>query len=77
MLSGGEAREAAAFGVPDERLGQAIVVVAVARGDAAVAEAALRERLAARAAELHAAGAVRLAREPAAQRQWQARPVGV
>lgn len=45
VLAGGEAREAAAFGVKDERLGQAIVVVAVARGDAAVAEAALRERL--------------------------------
>jgi acyl-CoA synthetase (AMP-forming)/AMP-acid ligase II len=45
VLAGGEAREAAAFGIKDERLGQAIVVVAVARGDAAVAEAALRERL--------------------------------
>lgn len=45
VLAGGEASEAAAFGVPDARLGQAIVVVAVARGDAAAAEAALRERL--------------------------------
>jgi len=45
VLAGGEAREAAAFGIKDERLGQAIVVVAVARGDAAVAEAALRDRL--------------------------------
>lgn len=45
VLAGGEAREAAAFGIKDERLGQAIVVVAVARGDTAVAEAALRERL--------------------------------
>lgn len=45
VLAGGEAREAAAFGAPDARLGQAIVVVAVARGDAAAAEAALRERL--------------------------------
>ncbi len=45
VLAGGEAREAAAFGVKDERLGQVIVVVVVARGDAAVAEAALRERL--------------------------------
>lgn len=46
VLSGGEAVEAAAFGVPDERLGQAIVVVACARGgDAAAAEQALRARL--------------------------------
>lgn len=45
VLAGGEAREAAAFGIRDERLGQAIVVVAVARGDAAAAEAGLRERL--------------------------------
>ena len=45
VLAGGEAREAAAFGVKDERLGQAIVVVAVARGDEGAAEAALRERL--------------------------------
>ncbi|RYD50251.1 MAG: acyl-CoA ligase (AMP-forming), exosortase A system-associated [Sphingomonadales bacterium] len=42
VLSGGETGEAAAFGVPDARLGQAIVVVA--RGDGA-AEPALRERL--------------------------------
>lgn len=45
VLAGGEAREAAAFGVKDARSGQAIVVAAVARGDAAAAEAALRERL--------------------------------
>lgn len=45
VLAGDEAREAAAFGIKDERLGQAIVVVAVARGEAAVAEAALRDRL--------------------------------
>lgn len=45
VLAGGEAREAAAFGIKDERLGQAVVVVAVARGDAAAAEAGLRERL--------------------------------
>lgn len=45
VLAGGEAREAAAFGVNDARLGQAIVIVAVARGDAAGAEAKLRERL--------------------------------
>jgi acyl-CoA ligase (AMP-forming) (exosortase A-associated) len=45
VLAGGEAREAAAFGIKDARLGQAIVVVAVARGDAAEAEAKLRERL--------------------------------
>ena len=42
VLSGGEAAEAAAFGVPDERLGQAILVVA--RGDGSQ-ENALRERL--------------------------------
>ncbi len=42
VLSGGEAAEAAAFGVPDARLGQAIVVVA--RGDGS-REDALRERL--------------------------------
>ncbi|MEG3179821.1 acyl-CoA ligase (AMP-forming), exosortase A system-associated [Sphingomonas sp. LT1P40] len=45
VLAGGEASEAAAFGVKDARLGQAIVVVAVARGDSAEAEAKLRERL--------------------------------
>jgi acyl-CoA ligase (AMP-forming) (exosortase A-associated) len=42
VLAGGEAREAVAVGVPDERLGQAIVVMLA--GDANV-EAALRARL--------------------------------
>jgi acyl-CoA ligase (AMP-forming) (exosortase A-associated) len=42
VLSGGEVAEAAAFGVPDARLGQAIVVVA--RGDGS-REHDLRERL--------------------------------
>jgi acyl-CoA ligase (AMP-forming) (exosortase A-associated) len=42
VLAGGEAAEAAAFGVPDPRLGQAILVVA--RGDAS-REHELRERL--------------------------------
>ncbi len=42
VLAGGEAREAVAVGVPDERLGQAIVVVTA--GDPA-AEAGLRARL--------------------------------
>ena len=42
VLSGGEAAEAAAFGIKDERLGQAIVVVA--RGDGA-REGELRDRL--------------------------------
>ena len=45
VLGGGEAREAVALGVPDARLGQAVVVIAVARGEAEAAEAALRERL--------------------------------
>jgi acyl-coenzyme A synthetase/AMP-(fatty) acid ligase len=45
VLAGGEVAEAAAFGVPDDRLGQAIVVAARASGDAAGAEAALRARL--------------------------------
>jgi len=45
VLSGGEAVEAVAIGVPDARLGQAIVVVARARGDAGEAEVRLRERL--------------------------------
>jgi acyl-CoA ligase (AMP-forming) (exosortase A-associated) len=42
VLSGGETGEAAAFGVPDERLGQAIMVIA--RGDGG-RETELRERL--------------------------------
>ena len=42
VLKGGETSEAAAFGVPDARLGQAIVVVA--RGDGG-AEEGLRDRL--------------------------------
>ncbi|MGK6355614.1 acyl-CoA ligase (AMP-forming), exosortase A system-associated [Sphingomonas sp. DT-207] len=42
VLAGGEVAEAAAFGVADERLGQAIVVIA--RGDPA-RESELRERL--------------------------------
>lgn len=45
VLSGGEAAEAAAFGVPDPRLGQVILVVARANGSAEAAEAALRDRL--------------------------------
>ncbi|WP_242146084.1 AMP-binding protein [Sphingomonas sp. BAUL-RG-20F-R05-02] len=45
VLRGGEAGEAVAIGVPDARLGQVIVVVARAVGDAGSAEAALRERL--------------------------------
>jgi acyl-CoA ligase (AMP-forming) (exosortase A-associated) len=45
VLAGGEAVEAAAFGVADARLGQAIVVVARAAGDPAEAEAALCARL--------------------------------
>ncbi|HWK36516.1 acyl-CoA ligase (AMP-forming), exosortase A system-associated [Sphingomonas sp.] len=42
VMAGGETGEAVAFGVPDERLGQAIVVVA--RGDGS-REQALRDRL--------------------------------
>ena len=45
VLSGGEAAEAVAIGVPDARLGQALVVVARASGDTGAAEAGLRERL--------------------------------
>ena len=45
VLAGGEALEAVAIGVAEARLGQAIVVVARASGDAADAEARLRERL--------------------------------
>jgi acyl-CoA ligase (AMP-forming) (exosortase A-associated) len=45
VLSGGEAVEAVAIGVSDARLGQAIVVVARASGDAGEAETGLRERL--------------------------------
>ncbi|MCW3835559.1 acyl-CoA ligase (AMP-forming), exosortase A system-associated [Sphingomonas canadensis] len=45
VLACGVVAEAAAFGVPDARLGQAIVVIARAKGDAAAAEAALRDRL--------------------------------
>jgi acyl-CoA ligase (AMP-forming) (exosortase A-associated) len=45
VLAGGEAGEAVALGVPDERLGQAIVVVVSAKGDAVEAEARLRDRL--------------------------------
>ncbi len=44
VLAGGEVRQAAAFGVADERLGQAILVVASAV-DPVAAEAALRARL--------------------------------
>jgi acyl-CoA ligase (AMP-forming) (exosortase A-associated) len=45
VLAGGEAIEAVAMGVPDARLGQAIVVIARPVGDAALAEQALRDRL--------------------------------
>ncbi|QNA86886.1 acyl-CoA ligase (AMP-forming), exosortase A system-associated [Sphingomonas sp. So64.6b] len=45
VLSGGEAAEAVALGVPDVRLGQAIVVVARAINDEGEAEMRLRERL--------------------------------
>ncbi|MEO9131413.1 MAG: acyl-CoA ligase (AMP-forming), exosortase A system-associated [Sphingomonas sp.] len=45
VLAGGEAAEAVAIGVPDPRLGHAIVVVARASGDPTEAEARLRERL--------------------------------
>ena len=45
VLAGGEAGEAVALGMPDERLGQAIVVVASAKGDTTEAETRLRDRL--------------------------------
>jgi len=44
VLAGGEVREAAAFGIADARLGQAILVVASA-ADRQAAEEALRTRL--------------------------------
>jgi len=45
VLAGSEALEAVALGIPDERLGQAVLVVARAAGDPIAAEQALRERL--------------------------------
>ena len=45
VLRGGDAAEAVVVGVPDARLGQAIVVVARAIGDVGQAEAAIRARL--------------------------------
>ena len=45
VLRGGEAAEAVAVGLPDDRLGQSIAVVARANGDAVTAEAAIRTRL--------------------------------
>lgn len=45
VLAGGEVAEVVALGLPDPRLGQAIVVVARARGDAQATEEALRDRL--------------------------------
>ncbi len=45
VLAGGEVAEAVAIGVPDERLGQAIVVVVRANGPVEIAEQALRDRL--------------------------------
>lgn len=45
VLRGGEAAEAVAVGVPDPRIGQAIVVVARANVDTVAAETAIRARL--------------------------------
>ena len=45
VLDGDEVAEAVAIGVPDARLGQAIIVIARARHDPAQAEAAVRDRL--------------------------------
>jgi acyl-coenzyme A synthetase/AMP-(fatty) acid ligase len=45
VLRGGEVAEAAAFGVPDDRLGQAIVVVARAASAPGTTEQRLRDRL--------------------------------
>ncbi len=45
VLAGGEVAEAVAIGVADDRLGQVILVVAKAHGDAVIAEQALRDRL--------------------------------
>ncbi|MBW4329532.1 acyl-CoA ligase (AMP-forming), exosortase A system-associated [Stakelama sp. CBK3Z-3] len=45
VLAGDEVAEAAAFGVPDARLGQSITIIARANGDRAAAEEAVRLRL--------------------------------
>lgn len=45
VLAGGDVVEAVAIGVPDDRLGQAIIVFATPRGDPAAAEASVRARL--------------------------------
>jgi acyl-coenzyme A synthetase/AMP-(fatty) acid ligase len=45
VLAGDEVAEAVAIGVPDERTGQAIRLVARARGAPETAEISLRERL--------------------------------
>ncbi|MGL4314368.1 MAG: acyl-CoA ligase (AMP-forming), exosortase A system-associated, partial [Sphingomonas sp.] len=45
VLAAGDVAEAVALGVPDDRLGQAVLVIARAVGDKEAAEAALRARL--------------------------------
>ncbi|MFX7906631.1 hypothetical protein ABTK51_20165, partial [Acinetobacter baumannii] len=44
VLAAGDVAEAVALGVPDDRLGQAVLVIARAVGDKEAAEAALRAR---------------------------------
>ena len=70
-LASGAVRDAAALGVPDERLGQAIVLVAVAKGEDA--EERLRAYLRRELPAAHAAAADRLARRAAGRPQRQAR----
>ena len=69
-LASGAVRDAAAFGMPDERTGQAIVLVVAGEGD----EAAPARLPQAPAPPAHAARADRMARRAPDRPQRQARP---